>query len=243
MDKCCVIIQARMGSTRRPGKINFLFNDEPMLAYQINRLKAFGIHNIIIATSQEKEDNITERIALNSNVTCFRGSEADVLKRFYDCSKTHRIDIIIRVGGDDPLIDPEGIKFLHDTYKKNQEYDLIYTSHQEGWIYGTAAELFTFDSLQNAHIMAKNPIEREHIIPYYKNNDSVKKMKLNAPKEINRKDIYMSVDYQEDLDLIKQILEYFTNKKKRYSFTQKELIKLYDSNKLIVTNKHLHNGF
>ncbi len=241
--KSYVVIQARMGSTRRPGKINYLFDGEPMLGYQIKRLKSNGINNIIVATSTEKQDDITEKIALDNGIKCFRGSEDDVMNRFYECSLEHSVDVIIRVGGDDPLIDPDGIKILYETYKKNLEYDLIYTSHENGWIYGTAAELFTFDSLKKANDLSNDEVEREHVIPYYKNNVNLKKMKLNSPKEISRKDIYLSVDYQEDLDLIEQILKYFSKKNKRYNFTQKELIKLYDSGKLLIDNKHLHNGF
>lgn len=241
--KTYVVIQARMGSTRRPGKINYLFDGEPMLGYQIKRLKSFGVDNIIVATSIEKQDDITKKVAIENNAKCFRGSENDVLKRFYDCSMEYDIDVIIRVGGDDPLIDPNGIKKLYSTYKNNSDYNLIYTSHENGWIYGTAAELFTFNSLKKANKQAKEQVEREHIVPYYKNDESIKKMKLNSPYEIRRKDIYLSVDYQEDLDLIEQVLKYFTIKNKRYSFTQEELIELYDSGKLSINNKHLHSGF
>lgn len=241
--KSYVVIQARMGSTRRPGKINYLFDDEPMLEYQIKRLKNFGINNIIVATSEEKQDDITEKIVFDNGIKCFRGSENDVMNRFYECALKYNIDIIIRVGGDDPLIDPNGIKALYNSYKENLNSDLIYTSHEDGWIYGTAAELFTFESLKKANSLSVDKVEREHVIPYYKNNNSMSKIKLNAPHEIKRKDIYLSVDYQEDLDLIEQILRYFSTENKRYSFTQQELIELYDSGKLSINNKHLHSGF
>ena len=242
-NKTYVVIQARMGSTRRPGKINYLFDGEPMLGYQIKRLKSFGIDNIIVVTSTEKQDDITEKIVLNNSIKCFRGSENDVMNRFYECALKYNIGTIIRVGGDDPLIDPDGIKTLYNEYKKNANCDLIYTSHENGWIYGTAAELFTFESLKKANSLSVDKFEREHVIPYYKNNENTNKMKLNASTEIKRKDIYLSVDYQEDLDLIEQILRYFTNKNKRYSFSQEELIKLYDSGELSINNKHLHSGF
>jgi spore coat polysaccharide biosynthesis protein SpsF len=238
-----VIIQARMGSNRRPGKINYLFNDEPMLVYQINRLKAFGITNIIVATSNKQQDDVTEQLVTLCGVECFRGSEDDVLKRFNDCCEKFKIKNVIRVGGDDPLIDPEGIKLLIKTHQKNLNYDLIYSSHPDGWIYGTAAELITAKSLCKANEFAKDNIDREHIIPYYKKNSSLRKIKLNAPIKLHREDIYLSVDYQEDLDLIEQILNYFTKKNKRYTFTQQSLIELYDSGLLKINNKHLHSGF
>lgn len=243
MEDYYIIIQARMGSTRRPEKINYLFNDEAMLVYQIKRLKSFGFTKILIATSNKIQDDITQELAFHCKVKCFRGSENDVLKRFTDCCEKFNIRNIVRVGGDDPIIDPNGIKVLIQAHQKNKNYDLIYSSHPKGWIYGTAAELFTAESLYKVNSLAKDEIDREHIIPYYKNNDDFKKMKLNAPINLARKDIYLSVDYQEDLDLIEQILNYFTKKNKRYTFIQEELIELYDSDILNINNKHLHSGF
>ena len=238
-----VIIQARMGSTRSPGKINFLFDNEPMLVYQINRLKAFNIENIIVATTDQPQDDITEKLAFDCSVRCFRGSENDVMKRFDDCCKTYNIKNVVRVGGDDPLIDPEGIKKLIEIHKKNPDYDLIYTSHPAGWIYGTAAELITAKSLNKANMIAEDKQDREHIIPHYKKDKNMKKMMLDAPNDLHREDIYLSVDYQEDLDLIEQIVAHFTKNCKRYDFTQTDLINLYDSGRLKINNKHLHNGF
>lgn len=238
-----VVIQARMGSSRRPGKISFLFDNEPMLVYQINRLKAFGIENIVVATTDKTQDDMTEKIATDCNVKCFRGSENDVMKRFNDCCKTFNIKNVVRVGGDDPLIDPEGIKKLIEIHRKKPDYDLIYTSHPNGWVYGTAAELITAKSLYRANLLAKDSEDREHIIPYYKKDKTIKKMTLNAPNDLHREDIYLSVDYQEDLDLIEQIIRYFTKQNKRYDFTQINLINLYDSGLLKINNKHLHSGF
>jgi cytidylyltransferase len=241
--KSYVVIQARMGSSRRPGKISYLFDNETMLAYQIKRLKSYNIENIIVATSDSVIDDLTEDIALNEGVECFRGPEHDLIRRYYECGLNYGLETIIRVGADDPLIDPKGIVFLYDTYKKYSEYDLIYTSHKDGWIYGTAAELFTFDAIKQANKFAKESIEREHIIPYFKHAESIRKMMLDAPSEIRRSDIYLSVDYQEDLDLIEQILKYFTSLNKRYNFNQKELVELYDSGRISIKNRHLHSGF
>jgi spore coat polysaccharide biosynthesis protein SpsF len=238
-----IVIQARMGSSRRPGKINYLFNDEPMLVYQINRLKAFGIRNIIVATSNKSQDDITEKLAVTCDIRCFRGSEDDVLKRFNDCCEKFKIKNVVRVGGDDPLIDPEGIKLLIKTHQNNLDYDLIYSSHPNGWIYGTAAELITAKSLYKVNLLAKDNIDREHIIPYYKKDSSLRKMQLYTPDILHREDIYLSVDYQEDLDLIEQIINHFTKENKRYTFKQEDLIELYDSKRLNITNKHLHSGF
>ena len=89
--KTYVVIQARMGSTRRPGKISYLFDNEAMLAYQIKRLKSYNIENIIVATSDDKKDDVTEDIVLNEGVECFRGSENDLIKRYYECSVKYNL--------------------------------------------------------------------------------------------------------------------------------------------------------
>lgn len=245
MDQYFIIIQARMGSTRRPGKINNLFNGEPMVVYQIKRLQSYGYKNIVVATTNEASDDITEEIVNSTGAICFRGSKNDVLNRFYECCNKYKIENIIRVGGDDPLIDPEGIMKLCNIHKTtHNDYDLIYTSHPKGWIYGTAAEFFTYKSISIANKTVETEIEREHIIPYYKNNyNKLKILKVDSLDKYNRKDIYVSVDYQEDLDLIAQIIDFFTQKGTRYTFTQKELITLYDSGKLNINNKQLHSGF
>ena len=82
--KSYVVIQARMGSSRRPGKISYLFDNETMLAYQIKRLKSYNIENIIVATSDSVIDDLTEDIALNEGVECFRGPEHDLIRRYYE---------------------------------------------------------------------------------------------------------------------------------------------------------------
>lgn len=237
-----VVIQARMGSTRRPGKINYPLLGEPMLAYQVNRLKAGGIDNIFIATTDLPNDDITESIAKDLGVPCFRGSENDVLGRYLACCQAYGIENVIRVGGDDPLIDPQGIKVLIEAHKKSKN-DLVYASHSEGWIYGTAAELVTISALQHAHSSAQTAEDKEHVVSFLKRSDAFTKEAVKPDVAQRRSDIFLSVDYQEDLDLITQVVEAFDAIDDRYGFSQKDLIALYDSEKLEVNNKHLHEGF
>jgi len=238
-----IVIQARMGSSRRPEKINYNIDGEPMLSYQINRLKSFGYRDIIVATTLNRRDDITADIAKSCGVNLFRGSESDVLNRFANCCREYDIKNVIRVGGDDPLIDPEGIAKLIELHKNNSDIDFLYSSHKKGWIYGTASELLSAKSLYIADKRAKREIEREHIIPYYKDNSTIPQKRLYTPESIRRDDIYLSVDYQEDLDLIEQIIEHFAKSGKKYNFNQRELIFLYDSGDLEINNRHLHSGF
>ena len=232
-----------MGSTRRPGKIAHPFQGEPMLRYQIRRLKHAGFSRIYIATTDSEQDAVTMDIAKSLDVPCFRGSESDVMGRYFACAELFDIDPIIRVGGDDPIIDPAGLKYLLKHYEKTQA-DLVYASHQNGWIYGTAGELFTKAALKNAADSADDPFDREHVVSFLKRSKKFKCVPVSPPVISHRRpDIYLSVDYAEDLHLIDQILRYFSDIGRRYNFTQEELIALYDSGLLDIRNLHLHEGF
>lgn len=238
-----IIIQARIGSTRTPRKITHLFQGESMLEYQVKRLQQAGFTNIYIATTDQEQDIATVEIAERMGVSCFRGSEHDVMGRYLSCSEYYDLDPIIRVGGDDPLLDPVGLKYLF-TLQQEKQVDLVYASHTNGWIYGTAGELMTRAALTRAAKATNDPLDREHVISYLKRSEGFHRIKATpVKKELIRPDIYLSVDYVEDLYLINQILEYFTSIRRRYDFTQEELIALYDSGTLDIRNRHLHHGF
>lgn len=238
-----VIIQARMGSTRAPGKIAYLFQGEPMLAYQIRRLKHGGFSSIYVATSELDRDNITVDIANKAGASCFRGSENDVMSRYLECAKHFKLDLFYRVTGDDPLVDPDGMHFLAELQSRAKA-DLTYSNHPNGWVYGTTAELVTYDALARAFTETSDPSDREHVIPYLKRSgrfNCIPATPLNP--SLKRSDIYLSVDYPEDLHLVDQVLAHFSAIGRRYDFTQDELIALYDRGTLDIRNKHLHSGF
>lgn len=238
-----VIIQARMGSTRAPGKIAYLFQGEPMLAYQIRRLKNGGFSNVYVATSGLERDDITVDITNEAGANYFRGSENDVMSRYLECAKNFKLDSFYRVTGDDPLVDPVGMHFL-GKLQSRAKADLIYSNHSNGWVYGTTAELVTYAALTRAFMETSDPADREHVIPYLKRSgrfNCIPATPLNRSQM--RSDIYLSVDYPEDLNLVEQVLAHFSAMGRRYDFTQDELIALYDSGTLEIRNKHLHSGF
>ena len=238
-----IIIQARMNSSRAPGKIAYPHQGEPMLGYQVRRLQHAGFSRIFVATTVEDRDTVTMEIARSVGVPCFRGSESDVMGRYLACAELYNIDPIIRVGGDDPLIDPFGLKYLIMQHE-NTQADLVYASHSGGWIYGTAGELVTIAALKKAAELTADPQDREHVVSYLKRCDRFCSKRVSPPwVNLIRPDIYLSVDYSEDLHLINQIINYFSGIGRRYDFTQQELVTLYDSGTLEIRNRHLHSGF
>ena len=107
MKTVVAIIQARMGSTRLPGKVLADVNGKPMLKWLLDRIKAVKeVDKIVVATTINSEDDILETWLLDNNVACFRGNEIDVLDRFYHCAKSRLAELIVRVTADDPLKDP-----------------------------------------------------------------------------------------------------------------------------------------
>ncbi|MCG9900356.1 MAG: hypothetical protein MH132_10175 [Hydrotalea sp.] len=238
-----VILQARMGSTRTPGKVGRKIIGKAMLNHQIQRLLKNEIVNIVVATSNNSNDLEVVQIAEDLGIEVFRGDENDVLKRYYETAKRYNINNIIRVCGDDPLIDPECIYSLINEHKANS-VDYINASHRNGWIYGTTAELISFDCLKYAHKKAFSEIEREHVNPFIRNYRNFSKV-LISPKDkrLIRPDIYLTVDFPEDFEVIRQIIEYFDKGNIAHTYSQYQLIELYDSGKISLINKHLHKGF
>ena len=238
-----VIIQARMGSSRAPGKIAYLFQGEPMLAYQIKRLQHGGFSRIYVATSEFDRDNLTVEIANKAGANCFRGSECDVMSRYLECANKFNLNLFYRVTGDDPLVDPDSMKILAKL-QTEWKADLTYSNHPDGWVYGTTAELVTYAALARAFKETSDPLDREHVIPYLKRSGRFNCVPAKPSNLCHqRPDIYLSVDYPEDLHLVDQVLAHFTQIGRRYDFTQDELIALYDSGSLDIRNKHLHSGF
>lgn len=243
MVEYAVIIQARMGSTRRPGKIAYEVLKKPLLYHQIKRLQEQCNIPVIVATSEMPADDWTATFCLEMQIPYFRGSENDVMNRYLMAAKNFNIKNIIRVGGDDPLIDPDCINALISENEK-EGTDFIFASHRNGWIYGTAAELISTDTLEKAYSNVDNDIDREHVVSYVRKSDLFSKKKISPDDEkLIRPDIFLSVDYQEDLDLISEILINFDKEDKRYTFSQSDVVKLYDSGTLHINNRDLHESF
>lgn len=201
------IVQARMGSTRLPGKVMELLDDEnPSLFYTINQLKrASKLDKIIIATTQLSEDNIIEKISINNEIECFRGESNNVLDRFYKCAKKFRLDVIVRITADCPLIDPNIVDSVIKIFNSGK-YDYVHNIFPRTFPDGLDTEVFTFNALENAWKNAILPSEKEHVTPYFRNH----KEKFRIKNIINKKNLSShrwTLDYKEDLDLIKKIIQ------------------------------------
>ena len=202
------IIQARMGSTRLPGKVLKKLDEEKnVLNYIIEQLSySKTIQKIIIATSKNSEDKKIVEFCKNNNIEYFIGSEKDVLDRHYQCAKKFRLTEIIRIPSDKPLIDP----FLLDRMVKiylEKKYDYVTNFLEFTFPFGTEIEIFSFDILCKIWNEARLNSEREHVTPYiYKNP---KKFKIfNLKNRRNMSQLRWELDREEDLFVIRKIIKH-----------------------------------
>ena len=220
------IIQVRMNSKRFPGKVmKKIDGKNPSLFFTISQLqKSKYIKKIIIATSINKSDDIIEDFSKRIKVNCFRGDEEDVLDRYYNCAKKYHIKNIIRITGDCPLIDPTIVDNMILKFK-NGNYDYIHNFEPRTFPDGEDVEILTFNSLANAWKNSKLPSEREHVTAYLRNNS--KKFKIK--NILNYKDFSnyrVTLDYEEDLKLIKLIIRNI----KKTPILMEDIIQLLEKN-------------
>ena len=237
-----IIIQARMNSSRLPGKVLKDIIGKPMLQRQIERLIVGSNIPVVVATSNQISDNPIYSLCSEIGIKCFRGSLNNVVLRFLECAKTMKFKYIIRVGGDDPLIDPDCCNELLRLHKKAGG-DFLYASHEDGWPYGCAAELISKNSLEKIIDNTSDKIYLEHTIPYLLDNPHFfKTIRVKGPLNLNGKDLRLSVDYPEDLELIREVFKSIHIEGE--SFSMKQIANLMiEKPELSLINKGLHEGF
>lgn len=199
--KVVAIIQARMGSTRLPGKVMEKIGEKPLLEILVSRLrKSKNLDEIIIATTKKKVDDTIVALSSDLGIKFYRGSEEDVLDRYVKAASLFNASIVVRVTGDNPLTDPQLTDKLIEAHIKNES---DYTCCDDA-IIGTSVEVINVSALTDANVNAKLQSDREHVTPYIKFNPTMFKIqKVEYP--LNNKNLRLTVDTEEDLKLIKSI--------------------------------------
>ena len=237
--KTGVIIQARMSSTRLPGKIlKKLVDNVTILDLLIDRVsKCDFIDCIILATSVNPKDKTLETYSKSKGIDFYAGSEDDVLKRFYYCAKYYKLSNIIRVTADDPFKDPEVIKIAYDIFIKNK-LDYVSNTIKPTFPEGIDIEIFNFSSLEKAFLNAALLSEREHVTPYIWKNPDLFKLE-NFALEDDFSSYRLTVDYEEDYNLSKKILKNFYP---NITFGYQQIIEFLKSQN-IVNNIERNEGY
>jgi spore coat polysaccharide biosynthesis protein SpsF len=205
--KVGIIVQARMTSTRLPGKVLLPVLRKPLLEYQIERLQRVSTSNeIIIATTVNEADQPIVDLCQRLGVKAFRGSEKDVLSRYFGAAQANELDIVVRVTSDCPLIDPTVIdNVIHRYQADSDNCDYVSNTLERTFPRGMDTEVFPFELLEKVHLEARQPHEREHVTPYIYQNPQRFRL-LNLAYILDESRHRWTVDTLEDFELIRRIL-------------------------------------
>jgi len=200
------IIQARMGSTRLPGKVMKMIDEEnPVLYYVLKQLQSSTLlEKMVVATTILDEDDVIENYVKNMGIDVFRGNRNDVLDRYFECAKKFDIDVIIRITADNPLIDPTMVDGMIKKFMSNT-YDYLTNAHVRTFPYGTEVEIFSFKALEKAWENATKSSEREHVTQFFYNNLQLFK-NHNVENSKNISNLRWTIDRQNDFLLVKSII-------------------------------------
>lgn len=202
--KANVIIQARMASTRLPGKVMQKVLGKPLLEHMIERIQyAKNVGDIIVATSNAQTNDEMCSYLQTLNINIFRGSEDDVLDRFYQAAKKYSFEHIVRLTADCPLIDPVHLDKVIQTFF-DRRADYIYPSQE--CAEGMDVEVFTFAALKKAYNKASLRSEREHVTQYFHNNSGSFKI-IRFENDTDDSKYRVTIDEKEDFQVVKRIIE------------------------------------
>lgn len=238
MKKPVAIIQARMGSTRLPKKVLSDIVGRPMLWHIINRVKeAESIDRVILATTENSIDDEIVSFADDGKIDVFRGSEEDVLDRYYQTAKEYDVANIVRITADDPLKDPVVIDKIVNIYMQNNA-DYVSNTINPTYPLGLDAEIFSFTALEKAWIEADEKYDREHVTPYlYTNPDKFKILNVEHDGE-NLSHLRWTVDTKQDMDFAREIYKQLYNKGE--VFLMDDILGLLEKHpKLLELNKNI----
>jgi spore coat polysaccharide biosynthesis protein SpsF len=225
-----------MGSTRLPGKVLEDIGGETMLARVVLRTrKAHALRETIVATTKAKKDDAIVDECRRFNCTVYRGEEHDVLDRYYQTALAYRVDTIVRITSDCPLIDPSIIdRVIAAFLSENPDYASNVV--ERTYPMGLDVEVMTMHALTKAWLEADKPYERTHVTPYIYQNPSLFRL-LHVRGTADYSHYRWTVDTPEDLVLVRKIYERFGNSN---SISWKEVVRLLESvPELAEINRHI----
>jgi len=245
------IIQARMGSSRLPGKVLRDVCGKPMLAHIVERVSSSrGINRVVVATSDKSADRAIQAFCAEKQFDCFRGDEQDVLDRFYQAAKYFNAERVVRITADCPLADPMIIGNLIN-YFANGEYDHVGVATGAGALFldggrypdGYDAECMSTTALDRAWREATEQTDREHVTPYlWRQPEKFNLAMLKS--EIDYSSLRLTVDTEEDFQLVQKIYQDLYRPDRH--FLLDDVVRWLESHsdKLNINQQHIgHEGY
>ena len=205
--KTLIIVQARMTSTRLPGKVLLPLAGEPMLVRLLERLRRVQrAQGIVIATTTNASDDAIAELCAQRGVPCHRGSEHDVLSRYAEAARLNGADTVVRITSDCPLIDPALIDRVIAAYEEGG-CDYVSNMLPPTWPYGMAVEVFGAAALAQAHAEATQAAEREHVTPFlYWHPERYRLRNFASPVDLSQH--RWTVDTPEDYELVRRLFDH-----------------------------------
>ena len=235
--KTLIIVQARMTSTRLPGKVLLPLAGEPMLTRLIERLRRVRrADGIVVATTINTSDDPIAALCAQQGVPCHRGSEHDVLARYADAARLNGADTVVRITSDCPLIDPALIDQVIAVYEEGGS-DYVSNMLPPTWPYGMAVEVFSAAALAQAHAEATQAAEREHVTPFlYWYPERYRLRNVASPVDLSQH--RWTVDTPEDYTLVSRLFDHLMPTQPH--FTQADVLALLEQHPdWIAINQHI----
>jgi len=245
MSEVAAIIQARMGSTRLPGKILIDIMGKPLLQHVIDRVsQSKGTNKLILATTDNPSDTVLAEFAKKKSIDFFIGDEEDVLDRFYQAAKQFNIETVVRITPDDPFKDPEVIDNAIEIFLNGKgKFDYVTNTLPPTYPIGLDVEVFSFYALEKAWKEAKKTSEREHVTPYIWNHPKIFRIK-NFGLEKDLSYLRWTMDDEKDLHFTQEVYQRLYPKKR--IFLMDDILKLlnqYPSLIKINERKEKYEGY
>jgi len=238
------VVQARCSSTRLPDKVLLPLAGESLLFRLLERISNSKLKGqIIVATSTENSDDIIEKLCIDKNFNCYRGSLNDLLDRHYQAAKLLNANAVVKIPSDCPLIDPQIIdKVIGFFIEHSSDFDFVSNLHPATYPDGNDVEIMHFNVLEDAWKNAKRQLEREHTTPYiWENPDKFRIGNVEWETGLNYSMTHrFTIDYPEDYEFIKRVYDELYHKNPKFGLN--EILQLLEAKPEIKKINEKYNG-
>jgi spore coat polysaccharide biosynthesis protein SpsF len=240
--RVAVVLQARISSGRLPGKALADVAGKPLLRRLYDRMRTCRRSDaVIVATSDRPADDVIAKACAEWDAPVHRGPEQDLTTRLLGAARAVRADAIVRVTGDNPLTDPAGVDDLIETFRRTGAA-LVHNGHRLGYPYGTGTEMIAVAAIEACDRDLVGGAERELFATHIRQQpERFPCFKVSAPPELLRPDLFLTVDYPEDLAMVSRVFAHFGG---RDDVPLRDVVRWLDREPAVATlNRHLHTGF
>ena len=233
-------IEARMTSSRLPGKVMMEAAGKPMLEHLVERLKLVeSLEEIVMATTVNSTDDLIEDLAARLDIKVYRGDEEDVMARVIGAAESVNADVIVEITGDCPIIDHEIIEQTIQVYKHNR-VDYVSNNNVRSYPDGMDVQVFGLDILKKSASLTDDLLDHEHVTLHIRNNPQIfSRINLVATSELFLPELGLTLDEESDYKLLKKVIEHFYSQNNPY-FSCLDVVRFLQSNpELLSINSHV----